>query len=173
MRKEILFLAICFCLTTICFGQKHKDFILTLHKDTLFGKVKMSVSNPHISFTRQRKRVYFHPKTLQAFGLYDKVKKTYKIYKAITNRRGKSMFVEVINEGKVKLYKYKNQEGVTKIHQEYYYIGYSDQQLFTIRPNTYEKTVKVFVSDYPNLVAKVAQSSYQEVPQIIASYNRQ
>ena len=42
----------------------------------------------------------------------------------------------------------------------------------TLTPDSYEKTMKVLVKDHPDLLTKIAHISYQEVPQIIASYNR-
>ena len=75
MRKELLLFVLCCCINTICFAQKNKDFILTLHKDTIFGQVKTNAENDHITFTHQRKRIYFHPKTLQAFGILSKREK--------------------------------------------------------------------------------------------------
>lgn len=174
MRKEIILLfVLCFGICSINFAQKNKDFILTLHKDTLFGRVKINLENQHIAFTHQRKRVYFHPKTLQAFGIYQKKEKTYQVYKSITNARGQSMFVEVLNEGKVKLYKYEKRERIaaTKYHKELYYVGRTDKKLVTMTPDSYERTMKVLVKDYPSLLTQIDHISYNEVPQIIASYN--
>lgn len=174
MRKELLLFVLCCCFNFTSFAQKNKDFILTLHKDTVFGQVKINPDNDHITFTHQRKRIYFHPKTLQAFGIYKKEENVYQVFKAITNARGQSMFVEVLNEGKVKLYKYQKNEIIAqaKYHKELYYIGHSDEKLVTMTPDSYEKTMKVLVKDYPSLLTKIDQISYREVPQVIASYNR-
>ncbi|GEM_PF-2806312 len=175
MRKEMLFFVLCYCFSLTCLAQKHKDFILTLHKDTIFGQVKINPKVNHISFTHQRKRIYFHPKTLQAFGIYKKESKAYQVFKSITNARGQSMFVEVLNEGKLKLYKYQKQEVIAqaKYHRELYYIGRSDKKLVTMTPDSYETTMKVIIKNHPNLLTQLAHTSYQEVPQIIASYNQQ
>ena len=174
MRKEILLFVLCCCISTINFAQKNKDFILTLHKDTIFGRVKINPENQPISFTHQRKRIYFHPKTLQAFGIYQKKEKTYQVFKSITNARGQSMFVEVINQGKLKLYKYKKSEIIAeaRYHKEWYYIGRTDQKLVTMTPDSYEQTMKGIVKDYPSLLTQIEHISYNEVPQIIASYNQ-
>ena len=174
MRKEILLFVLCCCMSVSCFAQKNKDFILTLHKDTIFGQVKINPKNDHIAFTHQRKRVYFHPKTLQAFGIYNKVEKDYRLFKSITNALGKSMFVEVLNEGRVKLYKYQKDEIIAeaKYHKEFYYIGRTDKNLVTMTPDSFERTMKGIVKDHPKLLTQIEQLSYKEVPQIIASYNR-
>ena len=105
---------------------------------------------------------------------YQKEKKTYRIFKSITNALGKSMFVEVLNEGKLKLYKYKKEKIIAhaKYHKELYYIGRTDKKLVTMTPDSYERTMKIIVKDYPNLVTQVERISYKEVPQIIASYNQ-
>lgn len=174
MRKEILLFVLCCCMSAICAAQKNKDFILTLHKDTIFGQVKINLKNDHIAFTHQRKRVYFHPKTLQAFGIYNKTEKDYRLFKSITNALGKSMFVEILNEGKVKLYKYQKDEIIAeaKYHKEFYYIGRTDKNLVTMTPDSYERTMKGIVKDHPKLLTQIAHISYKEVPQIIASYNQ-
>ncbi len=174
MRKEILFFVLCFCMSIICAAQKNKDFILTLHKDTIFGQIKINPKTDHISFTHQRKRVYFHPKTLQAFGIYNKAKKEYRLFKSITNALGKSMFVEVLNEGTIKLYKYEKDEIIAqaKYRREFYYVGRTDQKLVTVTPDSYELTMKGIVKDHPKLLTRIKEMSYQEVPQIIASFNQ-
>lgn len=174
MRKELIIIVLCCSFSLISFAQKHKDFILTLHKDTVFGQIKINPDEEHITFTHQRKRIYFHPKTLKAFGIYKKITKAYQVYKSITNARGQSMFVEVLNEGKVNLYKYQKNKIIAqaKYYKEFYYIGHSDKKLVTMTPDSYEKTMKAFVKDHPNLLTKIEHISYQEVSQIIASYNQ-
>ncbi|MFK7981120.1 MAG: hypothetical protein AB8G86_14130 [Saprospiraceae bacterium] len=174
MRKELLIIVLCCSFSLIGFAQKNKDFILTLHKDTVFGQIKINPDEEHITFTHQRKRIYFHPKTLKAFGIYKKDTKAYHVYKSITNARGQSMFVEVLNEGKVNLYKYQKNKTIAavKYHKEFYYLGHSDKKLVTLTPDYYEKTMEVLVKDHPDLLTKIAHISYREVPQIIASYNR-
>jgi len=175
MRKEIILLFVLFFgICAISFAQKNKDFILTLHKDTIFGKIKINPENQHIAFTHQRKRIYFHPKTLQAFGIYQKKEKTYQIFKSITNVNGQSMFVEVLDEGKVKLYKYKKSEIIAeaKYHKEWYYVGRTDKKLVTMTPDSYERTMKGILKDNPSLLTQIGHISYNEVPQIIASYNQ-
>ena len=174
MRKEMLFFVLCCYFSLPCFAQKHKDFILTLHKDTIFGQVRTNSEADHITFIHQRKRIYFHPKTLQAFGIYKKESKGYQVFKSITNARGQSMFVEVLNEGKVNLYKYQKNEIIAqaKYHKELYYIGHSDNKLIPMTPNSYARTMKVLVKDYPNLLTQLEHISYNEVSQIIASYNQ-
>jgi len=84
------------------------------------------------------------------------------------------MFVEVIDQGKLKLYKYKKSEIIaeTRYHKEWYYIGRTDQKLVTMTPDSYERTIKGIVKDYPSLLTQIEHISYNEVPQIIASYNQ-
>ena len=90
MRKKLLIIVLCCSFSFIGFAQKNKDFILTLHKDTVFGQIKINPEEEHITFTHQRKRIYFHPKTLKAFGIYKKATKAYRVYKSITNARAVS-----------------------------------------------------------------------------------
>jgi len=174
MKKVILFIVLTSCILTTSFGQKNQDFILTLRKDTIFGKISISPEDQHITFKHKRKRVYFHPKTLQAFGVKEK-KGGYKMYKSITNLKGRSMFVEILDEGPVKLYKYNKSEEVakTKYRKNLYYIGLSDETLSTLTPETYTLTMKVLLKDHPSLLAKAEKISYNQVPDLVASYNQQ
>lgn len=174
MKKGILLCVLMSCFLTLSFAQKDQDYILTLRKDTVFGKIKLNSEESHITFTHHRKRVYFHPKTLQAFGIKNK-EGDYKVYKSITNLRGKSMFVEVLDEGPVKLYKYKKSEEIAQVkhRKDFYYIGRSDQRLATLTPDTYTRTMKVLLKDHPILLAKADKISYQQVPELVASYNQQ
>lgn len=173
MKKRIYLILFITSICTLAFAQKHKDFILTLNKDTIFGNVTLNTSVAHITFTHKRKRVYFHPKTLKAFGIFDK-KKGYKYYKSITNNRGTAMFVEVLDQGPIKLYKYQKREKIANAEysKSLYYIGRSDEALSTITPNSYEQTMKALVKDHPALLTQVERISYQQVPNIIASLNQ-
>ncbi len=174
MKKRILLLVLLSGFLTVSFAQKNKDYILTLRKDTVFGKISLNPADQHITFTHHRKRIYFHPKTLQAFGIQNK-DGSYRMYKSITNLRGKSMFVEILDEGPVKLYKYNKSEEVAQVkrHRKLYYIGRSDQRLATLTPDTYTRTMKVLLKDHPTLLAKAEKISYNQVPELVASYNRQ
>lgn len=174
MRKKLIIFLLCFSFVSICYAQKNKDFILTLHKDTIFGQIKINGKNDQISFTHQRKRLYFHPKTLQAFGIYQKEEKEYRMFKSITNANGKNMFVEVLNEGKVNLYKYKKNDIIAqaRYYNELYYIGRTDQNLVTMTPDSYERTIKVLVQNHPKLLTQIKHITYKEIPQIIAAYNQ-
>ena len=173
MKKGTLLLLFLCCLCSITFAQKNKDFILTLHKDTIFGKIKFVPESTHITFTHKRKRIHFHPKTLDAFGILSK-NGTYRFYKSITSAQGVAMFVEVIDQGPVKLYKYRKRDEIAKSNfiREFYFIGRNDEKLVTMTPDSYERTMKVLVKDHPKLLNKMDKVSYQEVPQIIASYNQ-
>lgn len=172
MTKKILLLTLISCICTFVFAQKNKDFILTLNQDTVFGNVTLNTSAAHITFKHNRKRVYFHPKTLKAFGIYDK-KDGYKHYKSITNARGTSMFVEVLSEGSFKLYKYQKTEIIAdaKYTKNLYYIGRTEERLSTITPDSYENAIRALVKNYPTLSIEAKNSSYQEFPNLIASIN--
>lgn len=174
MKKGILLFVLTSCFFLPTFAQKNQDFILTLRKDTVFGKISINPEDTHITFTHNRKRVYFHPKTLQAFGIKKK-DGGYKMYKSITNLRGKSMFVEILDEGPVKLYKYNKSEEIatSRYRKNLYYIGRSDKKLSTLTPDTYTRTMKVLLKDHPTLLAKADKISYNEVPDLVASYNQQ
>ncbi len=173
MTKRFVLLTFLSCICAFVFAQKNKDFILTMNQDTVFGKVTLNTSVAHITFKHKRKRVYFHPKTLKAFGIYDK-NTGYKYYKSITNARGTSMFVEVLVEGSFKLYKYEKTEMIanSKYTKNLYYIGRTDERLSTITPDSYENAIKVLVRDHPTLSVEAEQSSFQEFPNLIASLNQ-
>lgn len=175
MTKRIYLLLFFACICTLAIAQKNKDFILTLSKDTIFGKVSISPESAHITFQHKRKKLYFHAKTLNAFGIYNK-KDGYKYYKSIKNGLGNSIFVEILDEGPfIKLYKYAKRE---KIENNYhtrnlYYIGRSDKKLSTITPASYEHAMRVLVKDHPDLLTEIERISYKEVPNIVASLNEQ
>jgi len=173
MKKRFLLLTFFSCIFTIAFAQKNKDFILTLNKDTIFGNVTLNAGEEHITFKYKRKRVYFHPKTLKAFGVYDK-KSGYKYFKSITNIRGTSMFVEVLTEGSFNLYKYEKIETIAdrKYTKNLYYIGRTDGLLSTVTPDSYEKVLKALVKKHPMLSTKAETSSYREFPNVVASINQ-
>lgn len=172
MTKRFVLLTFLSCICTFAFAQKNKDFILTLNQDTLFGKIILNASVEHITFKYKRKRVYFHPKTLKAFGVY-KNGNGYKYYKSITNARGTSMFVEVLTEGILNLYKHEKTEirANAKYTKNLYYIGRTDERLSAITPDSYEHAIKVLVREHPTLSREAENASYQEFPSLVASLN--
>ena len=155
-------------------AQNEKDFILTLNRDTIFGKVSIQHETDFITFKHKRKKVYFHPKTLQAFGIYHR-KQGYQIYKSIKNAKGEHLFAETITQGEVQLYRYTEcvVKNYGRAYKTVYYIGYSDDKLVSVTPRTYEATMRVLVKDRPNLEHLAANLSYDEVPMLVASYNQQ
>lgn len=172
MTKRIFLLTLISCICTFAFAQKKKDFILTLSKDTIFGNVTLNASVAHITFKHKRKRVYFHPKTLKAFGIYDK-KDGYKYYKSITNARGTSMFVEVLTEGSFKLYRYQKTEIIadSKYTKNLYYMGRTEERLSTITQDSYANTIRALIKDYPTLSTDAENTTFKEFPNIVASLN--
>lgn len=173
MTKKLLLLTFISCICTFAFAQKNKDFILTLNQDTIFGNVTLNSSVAHIIFKHKRKKVYFHPKTLKAFGVFDKAE-GYKYYKSITNARGTSMFVEVLTEGSFNLYKYQKTKVTAnaKYTKNLYYIGRTDEKLSTITPDSYENAIKALVKTHPVLSTKAENSSFNEFPNLVASLNQ-
>lgn len=172
MTKRILLLTLISCICTFAFAQNKKDFILTLSKDTIFGNIILNATAAHITFKHKRKKVYFHPKTLKAFGIYDK-KSGYKYYKSITNARGTSMFVEVLSEGSFKLYKYQKTEIIAdaKFTKNLYYMGRTEKRLSTITPDSYSNAIKALIKNYPTLTTSAEKTSFQEFPNLVASLN--
>jgi len=172
MTKRIFLLTFICCICTFTFAQKNQDFILTLNKDTIFGDVTLNASVDHITFKHKRKRVYFHPKTLKAFGIYNKMT-GYKYYKSITNGKGISMFVEILTEGPFNLYKYEKTKIKANMNstKNLYLIGRTDEKLSTITPASYKNAIKALVKKHPTLSNKAKKSSFQEFPTLIASLN--
>lgn len=172
MKKSLLLSVFLFSLT-FCLAQKDKDFILTLHQDTIYGKVKINDNDPHITFIHKRKRLYFHPAALRYFGVYKEGQ--YQRFKSVKNAKGKHLFAEVLLEGKMKLYKYreyvKNKEGILTL-KELYFIGKSDEKLITMYPNSFNLILEVLAKEKPALLAKAHTVNYKEVPRFVASYNQ-
>ena len=171
-EKRILTIGLLLSVLSIVIAQKNKDYILTLRKDTLFGKIKTNFQSELITFIYKRKKVYFHPSTIKSYGIYDRRK--YLRFKSIKNSSGDWLFVQILDEGKVKLYRYKRYVTTTEATylKDLYYIGRSDDRLISIKRETFEQVMKGLILHHPSLLPQVNESTFKDVPAIVASYNR-
>lgn len=103
MKYKILIISLLYSFPLLLFAQSNPDYILTMQKDTLFGTIKNNLDWESITFVHHKKKVYFHAATIQYFGIYRAGK--YLRYKSIKDKDGTDLFVQILNEGKIKLYK--------------------------------------------------------------------
>lgn len=172
MKQRLTLFLLLILLPILGFSQQNKDFILTLNQDTLFGKIKINLKSDLITFIHNKKRINFHAKTINSFSIYHAG--NYKHYKTVCTANGKELFVQILKEGKLNLYKL--QQNATDFYSykldNKYLVGSSDKNLITVTPNSFERFLKVLVKDHPTLVAQLDKTKFKDVPEIIASYNR-
>lgn len=172
MKKGILLFGLLLGFATFTMAEQPKDFILTMNKDTLYGKIKPFLRSSYIVFEYQKKKLYFRAPTLHFFGIYKDG--TYHYYKSIKNKDGKSIFAEILEEGKLKLYSHRVNEPHLPIpHQKpHYYIGNSDDKLVAITSNSYTHQLTYFVKDNPQLLTELREGNFKDVPKIVGVYNK-
>ena len=93
---------------------------------------------------------------------------------SIKNAKGAYAIVKVINEGTIKLYEYRKRPKLqaTFAPDSFYMIGLNDQKLITLSPISFAKVISGFMKDEPNLVEKVANTTYRSIPQLVDAYNQ-
>lgn len=171
--KRILLLAFMCSLPLLLLAQDNQDYLLTMNKDTLFGKIKI---NPHwetITFVHHKKRVNFHATTIQYFGIYKDGK--YQHYKSINDIDGTDFFVEILSEGKIKLYKAAEQYFRFARFEHFeviYYVGSSDDELVPMSELEFNIFIKNIAKEFPHLAQELEQLSFGEFPKLVAMYNR-
>ncbi len=172
MKKNIFLSFLFCCFVFLCNAQKDKDYILTLQKDTLFGKIIEREGREPITFTHGNSKVNYHPSTIQSFGIYRNDR--YQKYKSIKSDGGRTFFVEVLLQGKINLYKF-TEENVLKegrVLRYVYMMDIPDNELIIFSSSTYQRILGAFFKEYPSLVTQLSNYSYHEVPRLIEQYNR-
>ncbi len=170
MKKNFTLFWILIILPLSVYGQKGKDFILTMKQDTLYGKVKFNNKLDGITFRYKGEKIEFHASTITYFGV--KNKGITRVYKTLINNWEEYIFVEVIDEGKLNLYYYDTagNDRYTSADPFRYYIGDSDIYPIRMSPRSYKSMMKMMFKGQPNLLAEL--SDYEDVPRIIKEYNR-
>ena len=171
MKKELYCCFLFCCIIFLCKAQRGEDYILTLQQDTLFGKIEMEQGQDPITFSHNKKKINYHPSTIQYFGIFEN--KQYQRFKSLTSLGGKSIFVKILVEGKIKVYKYTEEHVYpnSTLNRYVYLMGYSDDALVTVSSSAYQRMVGYFLKEHPNLLLELANYSFDEVPQIIEQYN--
>lgn len=165
----MLLLSIAFSLSSLLWAQENKDFFLTMQGDTLYGKIKLDGRSNTIVFQYQGDKVEFHASTIEYFGIYKKGK--YRTYKTIQNDKQKEVFVEVLTEGTLNLYRY-DTSGDDRYEKEdsfRYFICEEDMVTMRVTPKSYKSILKLCCKNQPQLLAQ--RIEYQDVPKIIEAYN--
>ena len=170
--KKYIFLSFLFCFFVfLCNAQENKDYILTLQKDTLFGKIIEREGREPITFTHRNLKVNYHPSTIQSFGVYRN--DSYQRYKSLKSEGGRTFFVEILLQGKINLYKF-TEENLLKegrVLRYVYMLDTHDEDLIIFSSSTYQRILGAFFKEYPSLVAQLSNYSYHEVPRLIEQYN--
>lgn len=171
MKKGILLIGVILISISISFAQKHKDYIISLTQDTIFGKISL-YDAPNVVFRHHKKKFQFHPASIGNFGVLENGE--YQVYKSIKNAKGAFAIVRVIDNRKLKLYEYKKRikRQLSVKTERFYMIGYSDQKLTTLSPTTFGKAMSAFFKDKPNLLPQLATSAYEQIPQLVSAYNQ-
>jgi len=172
MAKNILLLLSLFFLSISLQSQNDKDFLLTLQKDTLFGKIKFDTKTNVLIFYYQKQKVVFDAATINHFGIHRKG--VTRIYKSITNDWKDEVSVEVLTEGKLNLYRYNTLDNK---HYEpgsdcgyRYYLGETNKDLIRLSPTSYKKILKMVIKEFPSLLLQ--RILFKDVPRIIQTYNQ-
>ena len=170
MKKNFTLIGLFCFLPLLLSAQQGQDFILTLSKDTLYGKIKFSTKSDLIIFKYKGKKVEFHASTIDYFGIYEKGQVD--IYKTLLNNWEEYIYVKVLDEGKLNLYYYDTagNHRYTSADPYRYYIGREDLYPIRMSPRAYKNMMKWMVTDHPDLLAQMG--NYEDVPRIIRTYNR-
>ena len=113
MKKNFILIGILLSLSVSLLAQNGVDYIVTLAKDTVYGKVRFNPSTNVIVFSYHGDKMNFHASTIEHFGIFRKGK--LHIYTSIVNDWKETVFVEVLTEGKLNVYLY-DTSGLSLIH---------------------------------------------------------
>ena len=173
MKKTLLI--ICFLVGFLVqnFAQVNKDFILTLNQDTLYGEITIYRDKSPIIFKYHKKKMRYHPNTLQAFGILENDE--YHQFKSLKSQNGIAVFAQLMTEGPLYLYKYREQHVYSShtLERYVYFLGESDKNLTTLSSSSYKRILGQLFNKYPNFLAKLNASSFSEVPKIISFLNQE
>lgn len=172
MKNKIRLIYLFFCFPLFLFAQSNPDYILTMQKDTLFGNIKNNLDWESITFVHRKKKVYFHAGTIQYFSIFRNG--AYLKYKSIKDTNGNNLFVQILSEGKIKLYKAAEQyhRFAKFIHFEtVYYVGPSDKDLVAMSELDYAIFIKNITKEFPELAPELKLLSFENLPKLVARYN--
>ncbi len=167
MNKTISLLGIFLFLSVALTAQEGKDFILTMHKDTLYGKIKLDLKTNILTFEYQGDKVSFKARTIDQFGIFRKGQTH--VYKTITNDWNEEIFVEVLVEGTLNLYRYFTSGNALykKDAVGYrYYLNKANEGYIRVTPRSYKNILQKMVKNKTYLLAQ-----FEDVPMIIQAYN--
>ena len=128
MKKGILLGWVFWGLFQLGYAQEKKDYLLTLQQDTLYGKILTeSYGSAPITFIYGKNKMIYQPSSIQFFGIYRD--KNYRHFKSLTSEGGKSIFVQIMVNGPIKLYKYSEEHiHINTTQKRYvYFFGSADR----------------------------------------------
>jgi len=169
MKKNFILIGVLLFLSVSLFAQKGVDYIVTLTKDTVYGKVRFNPYTNVINFSYHGDKMNFHASTIEHFGIIRKGK--LHTYTSIVNDWKETVFVEVLTKGKLHVYLYdtSGNDHYSRKDPYRYYVGKSKSTLLRVSPRSYRNALGLLISDHPRLLAQAKQ--YEDVPKIIQSYN--
>lgn len=172
MKNKIFIISLLSTLPLLIFAQNNKDYILTINQDTLFGNIKNNLDWESITFVHQKKKVFFHAGTIQYFSIFRNGE--YLRYKSIKDTNGTNLFVQILNEGKIKLYKAAEQyHRFAKFNhfERMYYVGPSEEDLVAMNELDYSIFIKNIAKEFPDLAPELKLLSFENLPKLVAMYN--
>lgn len=173
MKKGVL-LGWLFCCLSICgHAQKMEGYILTLQQDTLYGKILIEPNGlAPITFIYEGQKMQYYPSSIQFFGIFRENK--YQHFKTLKSNNGGAFFVQIMVVGKLTLYKYSEEHIFPNatLNRYVYLMGTIDEALTTISSSNYQRILGGFLEGQTALLSKLADTSFEEVPQLIRVYNR-
>lgn len=172
MKKNILLGWIFCCLCIWGHAQKKEGYILTLQQDTLYGELLMESSGlAPITFIYEGQKMQYYPPSIQFFGIFRD--KEYQHFKTLKSKNGRTFFVQRMAIGNITLYKYSEEHIFPNatLNRYVYLMGVSDEALTTISSSNYQRILGDFLEGQSTLLAKLADTSFEEVPQLIRIYN--
>lgn len=173
MKNSIVLIIFWCFLPLSLISQAPKDYILTMQRDTLFGKIKSNMDWESITFVHNKKKINFHASTIKYFGIFREGK--YRRYKSIKDVDGVDLFVQILNEGKIKLYKAEEQYfrfSRFTYFNRVYYVGPSDDNLVMMDEEDYHNFINVIIRENPHLKKELKQLSFDELSKLVAMYNQ-
>lgn len=131
----------------------------------------MDMGKAPITFVHQKQKITFHPTTIQSFGVFNG--EAYQIYETLSSEKGQAIFVEVVAKGKANLYKYVEKRIATNSTQDryVYFFGTSKEELTVISSSNYRRILGAFLSGHPSLIEQLERTAFDEIPNLIQSYN--
>ncbi len=176
MNKLSLSFLLYFVFTTcFCFAQQPQDFIISLSQDTLWGKIKFVTRTQKVIFKTEGTKAHFYPSSLLSFGLYDKARKDYSLYKSIRVHSQEKAFLKVLAEGKLQLFEEKtfvNGGARNLFVRTAYYVGRTAESLHIMFPVHYEGVMSHYLKEVPQVSKKLDKATFYDIPTLVAEFNQ-